>query len=276
MKLVLVEVLLWCSIAQTVNSNPYFVHQGEVYSEYSSWLLTYTVNVEPFSQHVGHVRELLGQFRGKIQQLHGITPVSNNTTHPNVEGPRLTRLRENMLVAIHREEGYLRVQYENIIDMIESIQVLTQTSKGRQRRAALPFVGKALSYLFGTATEGNLRQLKLALSSLRDSQAKTIHGVSESVSLVNKTQTQVRENRDAINTLINVTERLEDKVRLVHLENKRMSTELGLVELNMQLRELFRMMSRAILGVRRSVSALLHQISESANGDLSLGMIKPS
>lgn len=272
----LLEVLLWCSLARTVSCNPYFVHQGEVYSEYSSWLLTYTVNVEPFSQHVGHVRELLGQFRSKIQQLfESAAAVSNNTTQ-YAQSSRLVRLRENMLVTIRKEEGHLKAQYQDINGMIQAIKVLTQASETRKRRAALPFVGTALSYLFGTATDSNLKHLRLALSSLRDSQAKTIHVVSESVSLVNKTHSQVRENRDAINSLINVTERFEDRIRLVHLENKKLITELGYVELNMQLRELFHMMSRAILGTRRSLSALLHQISESANGDLSLGLIKPT
>ena len=160
--------------------------------------------------------------------------------------------------------------------MIQAIKVLTEASKNRSSRAALPFVGTALSYLFGTATEGNLKQLRLALSSLRDSQAKTIHVVSESILLVNKTRPQVRENRDAINSLVNVTNMLADKVQFVHAENTKLRTELGNVELNIQMRELFHIMSRAILGTRRSLSVLLHQISETANGDLSLGMIKPS
>ena len=69
---------------------------------------------------------------------------------------------------------------------------------------------------------------------------------------------------------------LEDRVRLVHEENEKLRTELGYVEFNIQMRELFHIMSRAILGTRRSLSALLHQISDTANRDLSLGMIKPS
>ena len=85
---------------------------------------------------------------------------------------------------------------------------------------------------------------------------------------MNKTHSQVRENRDAINGLVNVTNMLADKVQFVHAENEKLRTELGYVELNI--------MSRAILETRRSLSALLHQISEAANGDLSLGMIKPS
>ena len=44
--------------------------------------------------------------------------------------------------------------------MIEAIKELTEASKSRHSRAALPFVGTALSYLFGTATEGNLKQLR--------------------------------------------------------------------------------------------------------------------
>ena len=160
--------------------------------------------------------------------------------------------------------------------MIQAIKELTEASKNRPSRPVLPFVGTALSYLLDTATEGNLKQLRLALSSLRDSQAKTIHVVSESISRVDKTHSQIKENREAINFLVNFTNMLEDRVQLVHVENEKLRTELDYVELNIQMRELFHIMSRAILGTRRSLSALLHQISETANGDLSLSMIKPS
>ena len=272
----MLEVLLWCSIVQAVTCNPYFIHQGEIYSEYSSWLVTYTINVEPFSQHVGHVCELLGQFRINSNHLFENTLLATNATNLKGESSQMMRLRNNMLLAIRREETCLKGQYIHVSDMIEAIKELTEASKSRPSRAALSFIGTQLSYLFGTATEGNLKQLRLALSSLRDSQAKTIHVVSESISLVNKTHSQVRENRDAINSLVNVTNMLADKVQFVHAENEKLRTVLGYVELNIQMRELFHIMSRAILGTRRSLSALLHQISETANGDLSLGMIKPS
>ena len=69
---------------------------------------------------------------------------------------------------------------------------------------------------------------------------------------------------------------LADRVQLVHVENEKLRTELGYVELNIQMREMFHIMSRAILVTRKSLSALLHQISETAIGDLSFCTIKPS
>ena len=205
--------------------------------------MTYTINVEPFNQHVGHVRELLGQFRIYLKRLFESAVLATNATHQKNENSHVMRLRNNMLLTIRREENYLKAQYVHVNDMIQAIKVLMEASKNRPSRAALPFVGTALSYLFGTATEGNLKQLRLALSSLRDSQAKTIHVVSESISLVNKTHSQVKENRDAINSLVNVTNMLEDRVRFVHEENEQLRTELGYVELNIQMRELFHIMS---------------------------------
>ena len=73
------------------------------------------------------------------------------------------------------------------------MKVLTEAPKNRPSRATLSFVGTVLSYLFGTATEQNLKQLRLALSSPRDSQTKTIHVVSESILMVNKNHSQVKE-----------------------------------------------------------------------------------
>ena len=135
--------------------------------------MTYTINLGPFSQHVGHVREQLGQFRINLSHLFENTLLATNATNQKGENSQMMRLRNNMLLAIRREETYLKGQYIHVSDMIEAIKELTDASKSRPSRAALPFIGTALSYLFGTATEGNLKQLRLALSSLRDSQAKT-------------------------------------------------------------------------------------------------------
>ena len=91
---------------------PILYPSGEMYSEYSSWLVTYTINVEPFSQHVGHVCELLGQFKINLSHLFENTLLATNATNQKGKNSQMMRLRNNMLLAIRREETYSKANID--------------------------------------------------------------------------------------------------------------------------------------------------------------------
>ena len=84
-------------------------------------------------------------------------------------------------------------------------KIKKKTSLKRQKRALVKFVGTVLSQLFGTASEADLGKLKSSIMSLKNSQSQLVHVVSESVTLLNKTNENVKENREATGKLINVS-----------------------------------------------------------------------
>ena len=82
----------------------------------------------------------------------------------------------------------------------------------RNKRGIIPVVGDILSSLFGVATTRNLNELKTGLSKLQDNQVKIVDVVDKSLSLLNKTHTEVSQNRKALNKLTNATAALHNFV----------------------------------------------------------------
>lgn len=98
----------------------------------------------------------------------------------------------------------------------------------RSKRALLPIVGKALSFLFGTVSEDDFNAIRGSINNLAVNQEKVIHVVEESLTILNTTRVEVAENRQAINDLIgalsvlntkmqNATDRLYKEVMFKHI-----------------------------------------------------------
>ena len=87
--------------------------------------------------------------------------------------------------------------------------------KTGKRRALLPFIGSALKFLFGTASQSDVDELKHNVVQLRNNQKTIIHVVEHSISILNMTRHEVSENRIAINNLITVQNNLESHLKFI-------------------------------------------------------------
>ncbi|KAK6183155.1 hypothetical protein SNE40_010686 [Patella caerulea] len=72
----------------------------------------------------------------------------------------------------------------------------------RPRRAILPIVGKALSYLFGTVSQSEFNTIKHNVKKLYKNQESIIHVVDQSLSILNVSRIEISKNRASINSLI--------------------------------------------------------------------------
>lgn len=92
----------------------------------------------------------------------------------------------------------LRDSQQEILTTFRDVKSLNQRSK----RALLPIVGKAFSFLFGTVSEDDLNTIRCSINNLAVNQEKVIHFVEESLTMPNTTRVEVAENRQAINDLM--------------------------------------------------------------------------
>ena len=67
--------------------------------------------------------------------------------------------------------------------------------KNRFKRALLPFVGDALSSLFGTATSKDLDEILSRVNDLSDAQTDILSVMDDSVTLINQTVVDVNNNQ---------------------------------------------------------------------------------
>ena len=70
------------------------------------------------------------------------------------------------------------------------------------KRSVLPFVGNALSYLFGVTSKDDLRVIRKVLGQLANTQGRILHMIEDSISIVNVTRREISDNRRKINELI--------------------------------------------------------------------------
>lgn len=88
-------------------------------------------------------------------------------------------------------------------------KLLTQLSQGlnviglvREKRALLPIVGKALSFLFDTLDEDDLTVIRNNIQTLANNQIKIKHLIKNSLTITEATQRYTKQNRDTINKVI--------------------------------------------------------------------------
>ena len=80
----------------------------------------------------------------------------------------------------------------------------------RPKRAIIPLVGKALSFLFGTVSSSDLNTLKKGIKQLATSQTDILHMVQDNMSILNITRVEINANRHVINDIVKATNKLQD------------------------------------------------------------------
>ena len=74
--------------------------------------------------------------------------------------------------------------------------------RDRHKRSIIPVVGKALGYLFGIASESDMKAVNKAILSLKITQKGVTHLLEDNISIINITREEVSQNRHTINVLI--------------------------------------------------------------------------
>ena len=105
----------------------------------------------------------------------------------------------------------LKFTYADIKDSFGDYQTLS----GKDKRSILPIVGKALSVLFGTVSESDLDAIQTNVQKLAANQKDIVHVLEQSLSILNVSKLQIKENRLTINKLLISLHAVDDKFQRV-------------------------------------------------------------
>ena len=87
------------------------------------------------------------------------------------------------------------------------------------KRSLIPIIGKGLNYLFGTATESDLKTTHSSVSRLAKSQEEIAHVVDENISIINTTRVEERHIvNKIIGSLANLDVKLGNIVQALEIE----------------------------------------------------------
>ena len=114
----------------------------------------------------------------------------------------------NTFTSLNKEIDHLNQTHLSIISTFTDYKSLHP----RVTQSLLPIVGKALSFLFGVISEGDLDQIKESVKKVADSQQTIIHAVEKAISVLDISRVQITENRRAITGLIVALQQIDGKL----------------------------------------------------------------
>ena len=115
----------------------------------------------------------------------------------------------------------------HLVSMIEELNLLNYSRLAleetfldyrglkRPKRSIIPWVGSVLSTMFGTASEGDLDDIRDNLQQLQDNQDKMTHVIEKGLTLLNISRTEISENRNRINQISGLLRRVTDEINTI-------------------------------------------------------------
>ena len=136
----------------------------------------------------------------------------------------------------------------------------------------LPFVGTILSTLFGTVSEGDVDDIRQAMSNLEQNQERTVHVIDETLTALNLTHEGVKENRRTINKLSSVVTELDTRFRGMH---RRAEGELQNARLTLMVHDAYNLVSDVLIDTRLYLERLIGAIESASQGRLTTSLLSP-
>ena len=171
----------------------------------SRWLVTFVIDLKPYTR-------IITKLDADIQNVaNGTQRLANYYFAENQDYMRSFR-KLNEAIEIVKET------YQGIISSFTEYSALYQP---RPKRSLLPFVGKALHFLFGSVSDSDLEAVHRGVRILTENQKSMAHVVRESLSIINVSRVQISENRQTINELTETLIDMGDKIQALSEELER-------------------------------------------------------
>ena len=259
------------------SAETYFIKEGTVYTTFNSWILTFSVDLQPYRDNLATVAREMVKIEQALNALHSQNQVATNQTLP-LHQQRTRKIWLDTMSLFSQGIAQLRAEYESIQDLLSELtSLVNKYNPSRRKRALLPFVGNLLKSLFGTATDSDLSELREAIISLSDFQAKIAHVVKDTLSIINKSHKEIQQNRNAINLLVNTSLLFRNRVNsLTRAITQVVLPELTQVQLITHLHAIFHEVSIALRHVQLLILNLMDQVTLSTQGILSFRLLKQS
>ena len=202
-----------------VESGLSFINEGKIRLIKTKWQI-YTV----YDGRINESDKLLNQvqsLRKEITKFHHILYVKQrDASHPN----DLISLFNNIKLLLHRI-NYVRnhITHKSRKSLSEHERTQIVSSK-RSRRSWIPFIGKAMSTVFGTASEDEIDDVKKMIDFNRHGIKDIYHLNHKLVTVINQSNYAISDNRERINNIStafrSTIDRMSQLEEITQLQNK--------------------------------------------------------
>ena len=209
-------------VLTTATTGVNFIPQNEFYSTYSMWALSFSIDLNPYYDNINDINNTAMTLRLTIDDdidkaIKNYRLLDNNNStdiETVVNSLRLTKRK--LLKQIEPCEVSTQLTVTRLYTTLDNIRDLYTHDSDRQKRSLLPWGGDILKSLFGLATKTDMTRLRSQLNQLSINNNEMIHVLQNSLTIVNKTNSVLNDNRAAINTLTTAIEQVDRKIRVLH------------------------------------------------------------
>ena len=254
----------------------YFVPKQQVYASFSKWNVIFAVDIDPYAQELAAALSRVQLFKTSCahyfaQELHDPSLANNSRIRTLLSNYKsLLDTQFLQFDSSVRECRQLATKLFHIITYKKSNMHL------RPKRALIPLVGDALSYLFGTASQSDISALRAGLGKLRNSQESVVNVLDHSLTMINKSNAEIAKNRRAINALLTVNVKLHSNYRIINsIIHSEIRPSLKYLQIASKLHFLHQIVNHALTAVSKRLSELSEQIDQCLHGHLSASLVSP-
>ena len=220
MNLIVLSLLAGICQAVLIHENVVFHKTNDITTTRARWMVTMVIDLNPFDLFINKIHR-------DIQNAAGVA----SAIVEYYEAPKKQGFL-NTFTSLNKEIDNLNQTHLSIISTFTDYKSLHP----RVTRSLLPIVGKALSFLFGVISEGDLDQIKESVKKLADSQQTIIHVVEKAISVLDISRVQITENRRAITGLIVALQQIDGKLSKLTAAIEKQVKELeNFIEMYLQL-----------------------------------------
>ncbi len=221
MKLILFTfcIMAWsvCYGAQhstELSNHVIFSTMSDVTLTNSRWSLSFVIDLKPFYTFLSKLNRTVTETKDKVHDMAAEFK-GQDIFHTSFEG-------------VLREFDFIELRFIDLLQRFNILQFLVpyggqetvdvmpdlEIDFNRTKRfTLLPGLGKLHAWLYGTATKEMIRDLQHEVKELFRGQEKLFHVVEEALSIMEITRTDVKYNRQTINSLIDTVTELELRLR---------------------------------------------------------------
>ena len=247
-QLVVTLLMVKFTVAQgMVRQNVYFNEIGSFSLSNAKWLMTFTIDLEPYTKYLKDISNDLSKVITLAEKLIDkyepdervkdimegslFRPLKDNTSteHTLAYAPYRDQYKHyrNVFVGLQNEVGMIQDMHSNIIADFNDFKLMYHTDKpNRSKRSIFSWIGSGIADTFGFLTSADIESVKRNIHKLYKNQLEISHSLDETISVVNISRIEIKENRQKINSIIDTLTQINIKMEDTTLEIKRRIFEL--------------------------------------------------
>ena len=171
----------------------------------SKWLISFVIDLSTYER-------FLERLTGDINKVAIMTDKVLNASD-TLEHSRLRNEYKAVHEGMRGEISVIKGVHADIVESFNDYRLLKETDgQGRHKRKVFGWLGDLMSDVFDLATNAEISSIQRNVYKLAANQDTLMHVVEESLSILNVSRMEIKENRQRINDLLMLIGSVEDKV----------------------------------------------------------------